>query len=68
MGRFIILYAISFYMGDKKQKGFTVIMKPTHSCNLACKYCYIEESAEKGVMSQTTLENSIENYQRPFSL
>jgi uncharacterized protein len=60
MGRFIILYAISFYMGDKKQKGFTVIMKPTHSCNLACKYCYIEESAEKGVMSQTTLENSIE--------
>tara|TARA_Y100000310_G_C20691377_1_gene822475 strand:+ start:2277 stop:3398 length:1122 start_codon:yes stop_codon:yes gene_type:complete len=47
-------------MGEKKQKGFTVIMKPTHSCNLACKYCYIEDGAEQGIMDKTTLKNSIE--------
>lgn len=37
------------------------IVKPTHECNLACKYCYIDENAEHGQMSSKTLENAIEN-------
>ena len=42
-------------------KHITVIAKPTHDCNLACRYCYIEDSAEKGGMSEDVLENSIKN-------
>jgi uncharacterized protein len=38
----------------------SLIVKPTHRCNLSCKYCYIEESAESGDMSQRTLEKMIE--------
>ncbi len=38
----------------------TAIVKPTHECNLACKYCYVEEGAEQGRMSSKTLENFIE--------
>lgn len=36
------------------------IVKPTHTCNFRCKYCYVDESAEQGVMSDETLENVIE--------
>ncbi|MCL5018391.1 MAG: radical SAM protein [Candidatus Pacearchaeota archaeon] len=38
----------------------TIIAKPTHSCNLNCKYCYLEESAEKGKMSENLLAQSIQ--------
>lgn len=38
----------------------TVISKPTHDCNLRCKYCYVEESAENGRMSGGLLALSIE--------
>jgi len=31
--------------------GLTAIVKPTHDCNLACKYCYIDEKAENGRMA-----------------
>jgi uncharacterized protein len=34
----------------------TAIVKPTHDCNFACKYCYVESGAEQGRMSQGTLE------------
>jgi uncharacterized protein len=34
----------------------TAIVKPTHECNLACRYCYVEESAEQGRMNSYTLE------------
>jgi uncharacterized protein len=40
--------------------GLTAIVKPTHDCNLRCKYCYIEEGAERGRMSQETLQNTME--------
>jgi len=36
-----------------------LIIKPTHECNLGCKYCYIEKGAETGRMSSLTLENMI---------
>lgn len=38
----------------------TAIVKPTHNCNLSCSYCYVEEGAENGKMSSTTLEKMIE--------
>jgi uncharacterized protein len=37
-------------------RSITAIVKPTHECNLACKYCYVEDQAEKGRMDQQTLE------------
>ncbi len=40
--------------------GLTAIVKPTHNCNLRCKYCYIEKGAEKGMMSKETLHNTID--------
>lgn len=40
-------------------ENLTVIIKPTHNCNLRCKYCYVDKNAEKGIMNKTTLENSI---------
>lgn len=42
------------------QKGISVIVKPTHDCNLGCNYCYIESGAEKGIMTDVTLSNMIE--------
>ena len=42
------------------QQKITVIAKPTHGCNLGCKYCYVSPEAEKGVMSEQTLENMID--------
>lgn len=41
-------------------KRLSIIAKPTHDCNLRCKYCYIEPSAEKGKMSESLLAQSIE--------
>ena len=38
----------------------TIIAKPTHECNLACKYCYVGESAERGKMSEEILQRSLE--------
>ncbi len=35
------------------------ITKPTHDCNLACRYCYVDENAESGTMDSRTLETSI---------
>lgn len=37
----------------------TILIKPTHDCNLACKYCYVEQNAERGRMSYETLRNAI---------
>jgi len=39
--------------------GLTAIVKPTHECNLSCKYCYIEDSVERGKMDIKTLEKTI---------
>lgn len=35
----------------------TAIIKPTHSCNIACRYCYVGDCAENGRMNSQTLEN-----------
>ena len=45
--------------GQKKPVGLTVIIKPTHDCNLGCKYCYVESEAESGRMDEATLRNSV---------
>ncbi len=38
----------------------TAIVKPTHDCNLACRYCYVPDTAEQGRMDEGTLANTIE--------
>jgi len=38
----------------------TAIVKPTHDCNLACRYCYLEPNAEQGRMSYKTLASLME--------
>ena len=38
-----------------KQDSITAIVKPTHECNLACRYCYIGKEAEEGRMKEGTL-------------
>lgn len=38
---------------------FTNVVKPTHACNLACKYCYNEDAREP-VMLESTLRRVIE--------
>lgn len=38
---------------------FTVIVKPTHACNLKCVYCYVPPTAEHGRMSLSTARNLI---------
>lgn len=43
----------------ENKKDITLIVKPTHDCNLACSYCYIDDNAEKGIMNNATLENTI---------
>jgi len=46
---------------QKKGKGFTVIIKPTLGCNLACSYCYEDSNPDKNeTMSEETLTNSIQ--------
>jgi uncharacterized protein len=40
--------------------GMSVIVKPTHECNLQCTYCYVLDEAERGRMSDQTLRRTIE--------
>lgn len=49
--------AISPSRAETDVKKFTVIVKPTHACNLRCIYCYVPRGAERGLMSSTTLHN-----------
>ncbi|GAO45406.1 dynobactin maturation radical SAM/SPASM protein DynA [Flavihumibacter petaseus] len=47
---------------------FTNVIKPTHLCNLACKYCYNDDVRDP-VMKEYTLRRTIEqtfNYVRKF--
>lgn len=37
----------------------TVIVKPTHTCNMACRYCYLDHQAEQGMMDYNILENLV---------
>lgn len=49
-------------MGEEKilqPKSLSIIAKPTHNCNLRCKYCYMHTDIEEGFMSEKTLENMI---------
>lgn len=41
------------------KKHLSIIAKPRHDCNLSCKYCYLEEEAEKGIMSLDILNESV---------
>lgn len=41
------------------ESGLTIVIKPTHNCNLVCEYCYVSEYAASGRMDEETLENSI---------
>jgi uncharacterized protein len=34
----------------------TVIVKGSNLCNLACKYCYVEDNSKKGIMSENIVE------------
>ena len=45
---------------DVKSKKISVIVKPTHDCNLGCRYCYIDPDAEQGIMSQKTLGRMVD--------
>jgi len=38
---------------------FTNVIKPTHICNLACKYCY-NDDVRKPIMTMDTLDRTIE--------
>ena len=49
-----------------KSKSVGVIAKPTHDCNLRCKYCYTEESAEDGRMSERVLDLSADKISDAF--
>lgn len=42
-----------------KRNNLTVIIKPTHACNLRCKYCYIPLGAEAGMMTYATLRKAM---------
>ena len=42
------------------KNSLSVIVKPTHDCNLACKYCYLGENAGEGRMNYETLKNMIQ--------
>ena len=44
-------------MSQHPKKRISVIVKPTHDCNLACTYCYVDPNAEIGRMSEPTLWN-----------
>lgn len=45
-------------------RGITAIVKPTHDCNLACKYCYVEGSYDENkktiVMDNKTFSDTLE--------
>jgi uncharacterized protein len=49
-----------------KNDTITVIAKPTHNCNLACKYCYVDQRAEKGYMTEKILIQSIKKISDTF--
>lgn len=46
-----------FYTVNPPRKKFSVLVKPTHNCNLDCKYCYDKPFREKihGVMTMDIL-------------
>lgn len=47
-------------LGDEGQpRRFTIIVKPTTACNLACSYCYVDPDEEKLSMNEKTLTSLI---------
>lgn len=42
-----------------RKKRISVIIKPTHDCNLRCRYCYVDKGAENGRMTEQLVEESI---------
>lgn len=42
-------------------KRIVAIIQPTNSCNLSCRYCYVQKSDSK-IMSTKTLENLIKKF------
>lgn len=50
------------------ERSITAIVKPTHRCNLRCKYCYLEDSAEQGEMSPSTIETLVEGFNEASDL
>lgn len=55
-----IKYVITKQLIQMPNKRLSIIAKPTHECNLRCKYCYLEDGAENGRMSEQILAQSIE--------
>ena len=55
-------------MSQEPKKRISIIAKPTHDCNLACTYCYVDPTLERGNMNETTLWNmtskSLQSYDR----
>jgi len=43
-------------------KKIVAIVQPTTSCNLNCKYCYIDENNSRKFMDKKTLENIIKKF------
>lgn len=39
----------------------TAIIKPTHECNLSCKYCYVDKNAEQGRMDYKIMTLTMES-------
>jgi len=44
----------------KSSKSLTTIIKSTNVCNLACKYCYVEDGAKGSIMSTAISERLLE--------
>jgi len=56
----MLTHANELLSGEKQlSNGVTVIAKPTHTCNLKCKYCYVHSHAEQGLMDDITTANMI---------
>jgi len=51
---------------SSKNRRLNIIAKPTHNCNLSCTYCYVEKDAEKGVMGEKLLAQSIEKISKAY--
>ncbi|MAH43219.1 hypothetical protein CL614_05905 [archaeon] len=49
---------IKIYFMYMAVQELTAIVKPTHNCNLKCRYCYLPENAKHSRMDQTTLQNT----------
>lgn len=43
-----------------KRKELSIIVKPTHDCNLKCKYCYVGENINQEKISKKLLIKSID--------